>query len=166
MYPAQNTPPCSRSKFSKKYGGIHLNVPKGGATRQQLFITAAVLWWLAVDSIARDIPVSWRIQCILKIRSKVMNARHSIPTNTTLQLTITPELKRIVSLPSRPPASTGMIVQVTLVDTTRLFPSGRQSTALTMFHRSTTDPVDSRITTNSVYNQQTIPNTRQGGELC
>jgi hypothetical protein len=57
----------------------------------------------------------------------------------------------------------GLIVQVTLVDTTRLFPSGRQSTALTMFHRSTTDPVDFRITTNSVYNQQTIPNTRQGG---
>jgi len=72
-------------------------------------------------------------------------------------------LKRIVSLPSRPPASMGLIVQVTLVDTTRLFSGGRQSTALTMFHRSTTDPVDSRITTNSVYNQQTIPNTRQEG---
>lgn len=66
------------------------------------------------------------------------------------QLTITPQLKRIMPLPSSPPTSTSMIVQMSLVDSTGPLANRRQSSRLAMFHGCSTDPVDPSIPTNCI----------------
>jgi len=67
------------------------------------------------------------------------------------QLTITPQLKRIMPLPSSPPTSTSMVIQMTLINPTGSLANRRQSSRLAMFHSRSTDPIDPSIPTNSIY---------------
>jgi hypothetical protein len=67
------------------------------------------------------------------------------------QLAVTPQLKRIMPLPSSPPTSTSMVIQMTLINPTGSLANRRQSSRLAMFHSRSTDPIDSSIPTNSIY---------------
>jgi len=49
------------------------------------------------------------------------------------------------------PARTGVIEQVTLIDTTGFFADGSQPTRFSVLHGVGADPVDSGITTDSIY---------------
>ena len=67
------------------------------------------------------------------------------------QLAVTPQLKRIMPLPSSPPTSTSMVIQMTLINPTGSLANRRQSSRLAMFHSRSTDPIDPSIPTNSIY---------------
>jgi hypothetical protein len=66
-------------------------------------------------------------------------------------LTVTSKLKGVIPLPGMSPARTGVIEQVTLIDTTGFLADGSQPTRFSVLHGIGADPVDSGITTDSIY---------------
>ena len=56
-----------------------------------------------------------------------------------------------MSLPSRPPASTSMIVQMAFINPPRSLANRRQSPRLAMFHGRSADPANPGIPTNCTY---------------
>ena len=66
------------------------------------------------------------------------------------RLTISPELQSVVPLPSSSPSCVSMVVQMALLDSTGLLPNRCQSTSLTVLHRTSTDPIDPRISPDGI----------------
>lgn len=65
-------------------------------------------------------------------------------------LAVTPEGQSVVPLPGLPPAGSGLVVSVSLAQTTALLASGGEATALAVLVDRLDDPVDAGIATDGL----------------
>lgn len=65
--------------------------------------------------------------------------------SSSTRLSVTPERKGVVSLPGLSAASLGLVVTVTLVETTGLLAGGSEAAGLAVLVHGVDDPVDARI---------------------
>jgi len=66
------------------------------------------------------------------------------------RLSVSPERQGVVSLPRLPPASSRLVVTMTLVETTRLLASGGEAARFAVLVNRVDNPVDARIATDGL----------------
>ena len=76
--------------------------------------------------------------------------RPTMHKNTSTHLAVAPEREGVVPLPGLPPASSGLVVAVTLAKTTALLAGGGETAALTVLVDGLDDPVDAGIATDGL----------------
>lgn len=69
---------------------------------------------------------------------------------TSTHLAVAPERQGVVPLPGLPPASSGLVVTVTLAETTALLAGGGETAALAVLVDGLDDPVDAGIAADSL----------------
>ena len=71
--------------------------------------------------------------------------RSTMPKGTSTHLAVAPERQGVVPLPGLPPASSGLVVTVTLAKTTALLARSGETAALAVLVDGLDDPVDAGI---------------------
>jgi len=79
-------------------------------------------------------------------RLKISARRSTAHTTPSAHLAVAPEREGVVPLPGLPPASSGVVVLVSLSKTTALLAGGGEATALAVLVDGLGDPVDAGIT--------------------
>jgi hypothetical protein len=73
-----------------------------------------------------------------------------LPSTTATHLPVAPQRKRVVLLPDLSATRPGLVVAVTLVETTRTLASGGETTSLPVLVNGVDNPVDARVLADSL----------------
>jgi hypothetical protein len=82
--------------------------------------------------------------------TKEDRALYAVRTTDLAHLAVAPERESVVPLPSLPPASSCLVVPVTLAQPTALLAGCREATALAVLVHGFGDPVDAWVTADSL----------------